>query len=103
MNRGKVYAAWKTQSLPEASHERMLDNGCQMDVRARELPGGDVELLVCVYTAQGQCVAERSSRLPGSEWCLEHALRRGVDQAQRIAGGESGRLHCIDPAQDETL
>ncbi|OBZ20180.1 hypothetical protein BS643_22665 [Pseudomonas protegens] len=103
MKRGNVYTAWKAQALPEVSHERILDNGCGVDVRARETPAGDVDLLICVYTAQGQCVAERLTHLPGAEWCLEHALRRGVDQALRIAGGESGRLRNLDPTRDEEL
>ena len=56
----------------------------------------DIEVLLCVYTATGQCVVERIKQLPGAEWTVNDALKRGIDQAERIAGGESGRLPCAD-------
>ena len=46
--------------------------------------------------ATGECAYEPISKLPGIEWAVEDALKRGIDQAERIAGGESGRLTCAD-------
>jgi hypothetical protein len=37
--------------------------------------------------------------LSQDEWTVEDALERGRDQAERIAGGESGRLPCADAGQ----
>ncbi|QXH64849.1 hypothetical protein [Pseudomonas asgharzadehiana] len=94
--RGNAYNAWIEKQLKEECFTQEVENGCHIEVRARERTDADIEVLVCVYTATGQCVAERSQQLPGAEWTVRDALKRGIDQAERIAGGESGRLPCAD-------
>ena len=94
--RGKTYEAWAAKALDEECFTQEVENGCHIEVRAREREDGDIEVLLCVYTATGQCVVERTKQLPGAEWTVRDALKRGIDQAERIAGGESGRLPCAD-------
>lgn len=94
--RGNTYKAWGQKALEEECFTQEVENGCHIEVRAREREDADIEVLVSVYTATGQCVVERTSQLPGAEWTVHDALKRGIDQAERIAGGESGRLPCAD-------
>lgn len=97
--RGPVYNAWIQQSITELCHNEAADNGCHLDVRVRERSNGVLELLVCVYTHDLQPVWERVEALPATQWTLDDALQRGRDQAERIAGGEAGRLSCADSGQ----
>ncbi|WP_300633409.1 hypothetical protein [Pseudomonas sp.] len=94
--RGKTYEAWAAKALDEECFTQEVENGCHIEVRAREREDADIEVLVCVYTATGQCVVERTHQLPGAQWTVQDALKRGIDQAERVAGGESGRLPCAD-------
>ncbi|AGE25884.1 MULTISPECIES: hypothetical protein [Pseudomonas] len=94
--RGTTYKAWAEKALEEECFTQEVENGCHIEVRARERKDDDIEVLVCVYTATGDCVGERVSQLPGAQWTVHDALKRGIDQAERIAGGESGRLPCAD-------
>ncbi|HEX8588183.1 hypothetical protein [Pseudomonas sp.] len=96
--RGNVYNNWAQQALPDECYSEAAENGCQLEVRSRE-NGDVVEVLVCVYAADGERVVERMESLPVAEWTVEDALQRGRDQAERIAGGESGRLPCADSGQ----
>lgn len=96
--RGTVYNSWTPSAASDECYSEAAENGCQLEVRARQ--NGDViEVLVCVYAADGEKVHEHIDRLPGAQWTLEHGLERGRDQAERIAGGESGRLPCADSGQ----
>lgn len=94
--RGDIYKAWATQARAEQCFTQKVENGCHIEVRARERADADIEVLVSVYTATGHCVVERTQRLPGAEWTVRDALKRSIDQAERVAGGESGRLPCAD-------
>lgn len=94
--RGETYKTWAAQDRAETCFTQEVENGCHIDVRAREAQTGDIEVFISVYTATGEAVQERIKRLPGSEWAIDDALKRGIDQAERIAGGESGRLPCAD-------
>ena len=86
-NRGDVYQSWAQLTLQDESYSEAAENGCQLEVRARA--NGDlVEVLVCVYAADGERVVEHLFRLPGSDWTVEQGLERGRDQAERIAVGE---------------
>lgn len=97
--RSDIYNKWTSSGQPDQGHVESLDNGCQMEVRVREIPGDCIALLVCVYDHDGHTVVERVEKLPTSEWTLADALKRGRDQAERIAGGEAGRLRCADSGQ----
>jgi hypothetical protein len=94
--RGKIYEDWAATEADEEVHGEGLENGCFIDVRARETPLGSVQVLVCVYASDGSAVYEHVSTLETKEWTIHDALQRGVDQAERIAGGEAGRLPCAD-------
>jgi hypothetical protein len=94
--RGETYNKWKATEKAEKCHTEEVENGCHIEVRAREADDGDVEMFISVYTSTGECAYERIRKLPGVEWEVEDALKRGIDQAERIAGGESGRLSCAD-------
>ncbi|MFP3678558.1 MULTISPECIES: hypothetical protein [Pseudomonas] len=94
--RGETFKHWVEQGRTDECYTQKVENGCHVEVRAREQPDGDIEIFVSVYTATGQAVAERVKTLPGNEWNVEDALKRGIDQAERIAGGEAGRLPCAD-------
>lgn len=94
--RGNTYKTWAEKALEEECFTQEVENGCHIEVRAREREDADIEVLVSVYTATGQCVVERTQQLPGAQWSVHDALKRGIDQAERIAGGESGRLPCAD-------
>jgi predicted exporter len=100
-NRGDAYNNWTRSQTAEECYSEAAENGCQIEVRAREGASG-VEVLVCVYAADGERVVERMETLSQDEWTVEDALQRGRDQAERIAGGESGRLPCADTGQRQT-
>ena len=85
----------------EETFERTLENGCKAHVCARESENGDIDLLVCVYSEGGETVMKRTTTLPGSQWTVHDALKRGIDRAERVAGGESGRLPCADRADSD--
>ncbi|OQR36603.1 hypothetical protein BWR59_02700 [Pseudomonas sp. Bc-h] len=95
-NYGDTYKKWAAQGGQDECYTQVVENGCHVEVRARENKQGDIEMLVSVYGTDGNPVIERLQRLPGAEWTVQDALKRGVDQAERIAGGESGRLPCAD-------
>jgi hypothetical protein len=99
-NRGNVYENWSRVQAADESYNEAAENGCQLEVRARE-QGDIIDVLVCVYAADGERVMERIEHLPLAEWTVEDALQRGRDQAERIAGGEGGRLSCADSGQLE--
>ncbi|MDB6052021.1 MAG: hypothetical protein JWR17_4767 [Pseudomonas sp.] len=94
--RGKVFNDWMAAAAPEETYSQSLENGCCIDVRAREVPSGDIQLLVCVYAKDGTACYEHVSALDGNQWTVQDALSKGEDQAERIAGGEGGRLPCAD-------
>ena len=94
--RGDTYKRWAQTTAVDESYNQVVENGCHIEVRSREMTSGDVEVLVCVYGTDGQLVTERIKIFPGNEWTVQDALKRGIDQAERIAGGESGRLPCAD-------
>lgn len=95
IKRGGVYNAWTQLTTSDESYSEAAANGCQLEIRARE-SADIIELLVCVYAGNGDPVFERVEKLPGREWTVADALIRGRDRAERIAGGESGRLPCAD-------
>jgi hypothetical protein len=94
--RGKVFDNWTATQTAEEAYAETLENGCFIDVRVREIPPTAVHLLVSVYAADGTAVYEHVSTLQVREWNVQDALQRGIDQAERIAGGEGGRLRCAD-------
>lgn len=100
--RGSVFEKWAATSGKEEVYAQSLENGCYIDVRVREAASGDLELLVCVYASDGTACYEHVSVLEADEWTVEYALDKGVDQAERIAGGEGGRLSCADPGAPTT-
>ncbi|MED7666242.1 hypothetical protein GXB78_03330 [Pseudomonas moraviensis subsp. stanleyae] len=94
--RGETYKKWKAMEKADICQMKEAENGCHIEVCARENDDRDVEVFISVYTATGECAYERIRKWPGAEWEVEDALKRGIDQAERIAGGESGRLTCAD-------
>ncbi|KPA91439.1 hypothetical protein PF66_02322 [Pseudomonas asplenii] len=99
--RGPVYNAWVQQPMTEVCHNEAVENGCYLDIRVRARSNEVLELLVCVYSNDLQPVWERVETLSATEWTLADALQRGRDQAERIAGGEAGRLSCADSGQPD--
>ncbi len=96
--RGDVYNEWTQLPASDENYTEAAENGCQLEVRARA--NGDwVEVLVCVYAADGESVVEHMERLPGSEWTVEQGLERGRDHAERIAAGESADLRYADSVE----
>jgi hypothetical protein len=87
-DRGDVYQQWVQLTADDESYSEAAENGCQLEVRARAHEKA-VEVLVCVYAADGERVVEALERLPASDWTVEQGLVRGRDQAERIAGGEN--------------
>ncbi|MEE4632882.1 hypothetical protein V2K98_05005 [Pseudomonas alliivorans] len=100
-NKNKTSPAKSESLVTEKSYDRHLENGCTANVCARQLPEGTIELVVCVMGEDGHTVARRTTKLPGAEWTVPDAMKRGIDQAERIAGGESGRLRVADRADRE--
>jgi len=94
--RGDTYKKWTAHEAKDECYTQVVENGCHVEVRARETKQGDIEMFLSVYGTDGIPVIERIQTLPGAEWTVQDALKRGVDQAERIAGGESGRLPCAD-------
>lgn len=86
-NCGDIYQGWVQLTLIDESYSEAAENGCQLEVRARA-NGDFVEVLVCVYAADGERVVEYVFRLPAPEWTVEQGLERGRDQAERVAAGE---------------
>ncbi|QXG26569.1 hypothetical protein KTT56_06910 [Pseudomonas viridiflava] len=100
-NKSSASSAQSDNPGTKKRYERKFENGCKANVCAHELPDGDIELVVDVCDRNGRSVAKRTTRLPGAEWTVPDAMKRGRDQAERIAGGESGRLPCADRADRE--
>ena len=98
--RGDVYNSWTQLSVADERYTEAAENGCQLEVRARA-NGSAVEVLVCVYAADGERVVEHMERLPESEWSVEQGLERGRDHAERIAGGESVGFPVAESGQPE--
>lgn len=96
--RGDVYNEWTQLPASDENYTEAAENGCQLEVRARA-NGDGVEVLVCVYAADGERVVEHMERLPGSEWTVEQGLERGRDHAERIAAGESAGLPYADSVE----
>ncbi|MGE6386759.1 hypothetical protein ACQKEN_13985 [Pseudomonas sp. NPDC078416] len=96
--RGDVYNEWTQLPASDENYTEAAENGCQLEVRARA-NGDGVEVLVCVYAADGERVVEHMERLPGSEWTVEQGLERGRDHAERIAAGESADLPYADSVE----
>ncbi|WKW31252.1 hypothetical protein KIH13_21430 [Pseudomonas viridiflava] len=94
-NKSSTSPAQSDSPVIEKSYERDLENGCKANVCAHELPDGDIELVVSVCDKEGRSVAKRTTRLPGAEWTVPDAMKRGRDQAERIAGGS--RAGCPVP------
>lgn len=94
--RGAAFKKWTERGAADECYTQVVENGCHVEVRAREAESDDIEILVAVYAADGQPVVERIQTVPGREWTVEDALKKGIDQAERVAGGESGRLPCAD-------
>jgi hypothetical protein len=94
--RGETYQVWAREKKADECYTQVVENLCHIEVRAREATTGDIEVFLSVYCADGRPVVERIKTLPGKEWTVQDALKRGIDQAERIAGGESGRLPCAD-------
>lgn len=89
--RGTVYAEWGNPTGNEESFTADYENGCHIDIRARQLLPGEVVLLICVYAADGKMISEDTTLLVGEAWNPGDALKWGTDKAERIAGGAAGR------------
>lgn len=99
-DRGDVYNQWTQLPVSDENYTEAAENGCQLEVRARA-SGDVVEVMVCVYAADGERVVEHLERLAGREWSVERGLERGRDHAERIAAGESPSLVFADSGQRE--
>jgi hypothetical protein len=87
-----ILSDWEATRAEEMVHDQTLENGCRIDVRVRQAASGQVQQLVGVYASDGSVVHLRATDMDAAQWKLEDALSLGIDQAQRLAGGESGRL-----------
>lgn len=87
-----ILSDWEATRAEEMVHDQTLENGCRIDVRVRYAASGKVQQLVGVYASDGSVVHLRAADMDQAQWKLEDALNLGIDQAQRLAGGENGRL-----------
>lgn len=92
--RGDFYNEWTQSPASDENYTEAAENGCQLEVRARA-NGDTLDVLVCVYAADGERVVEHLESLPASGWTVEQGLVRGRDQAERIAAGDSDGLPLI--------
>jgi hypothetical protein len=89
--RGNIFTEWGNPSNSEETFMADYENGCHIDIRARQQEPGKVALLVCVYGSDGKMISEETRLLEGEAWTPGDALKWGTDKAERIAGGASGR------------
>ncbi|WP_287815758.1 hypothetical protein [Pseudomonas sp.] len=82
--RGSCFTAWEDHRLYAVVHAETLDDGTEIDVRARIARSGATEMFLSVYEGDGRMLAEESyADLPGAS--VGKALAMGAQRAREIA------------------
>lgn len=86
---GEVFESWASANAPEQHAEKILANGCHIDVRARQSPSGKIEVFFGTYKPDGKLIKE-SIKVRESIASLKDGVEFGIDEATRYAGGGGG-------------
>ena len=86
---GEVFESWASAAAPEQHAEKILDNGCHIDVRARKLADGKIAVFFGTYKPDGRLIKE-SIKVREGITSLKDGVEFGVDEAKRHAGGGGG-------------
>lgn len=86
LTRSKVYFEWATSTQGHFGHEEKLDNGAQIDVRARVSTGGDTELFVGAYGKEGRMMMEEFHPVMDG-MSVQQAIDWGTARAISLASG----------------
>lgn len=87
LQRTKTYFDWAAVKANIKSNELKLENGTQVDVRARTLDDGTNQLFVGVYTGKGEPIVEDyTDNVVGMT--IDQALDWGLDRGRSIGNGQ---------------
>jgi hypothetical protein len=82
--RSKVYFEWAQTKQDHLGHQETLENGTQLDIRARVAATGDTQLFVGAYGADGRTLMEEFH--PDMESMTAHqAISWGTARAKSMA------------------
>lgn len=87
LQRTKTYFEWAAVTVNFYSKDLTLQNGTRVDVRARTLDNGTIQLFVGVYTSKGQPIVEDyTDNVQGMT--VEQALDWGLDRGSSVGNGQ---------------
>ena len=87
LQRTKIYFDWAAVRTNFYSKELKLQNGTQVDVRARTLEDGTTQLFVGVYTGEGEPIVENYTD-DVLNMTVEQALNWGLDRGRSVGNGQ---------------
>lgn len=84
LTRSKVYFDWAQSSQDHFGHKDTLDNGTQLDIRARVAAHGDTQLFVGAYGADGRMLMEEYHPAMDN-MTAQQAISWGTERAKSMA------------------
>jgi len=87
IQRTKAYFDWAAVRTNFQSKELTLLNGTYVDVRARTLDDGTIQLFVGVYTGKGEPIVEDYTDKV-HDMTIEQAFDWGLDRGRSVGNGQ---------------
>src|SRR3990167_150619 len=84
LTRSKVYFDWAQSRQDHFGHDETLDNGAQLDIRARVAAHGDTQLFVGAYGADGRMLMEEYHPVMDN-MTAQQAISWGTERAKSMA------------------
>lgn len=89
LTRSNVYFEWAKSNGGHFGHDEKLENGTQIDIRARVSPHGDTQLFVGAYGIEGRMLMEEHHPImDGMD--VQQAIDWGTARAKSLASGSKG-------------
>ncbi|ANF87120.1 hypothetical protein A7J50_3747 [Pseudomonas antarctica] len=85
--RTKAYFEWAAAHLPYSSKEETLPNGVFVEACGRQLTGGQVQLFIGIYTADGELVLEDYTENV-QEMTVAEAIDWGFDRGRSVGNSQ---------------
>lgn len=89
LTRSAVYFEWASSNQGHVGHDETLENGTQIDIRARVSPAGDTQLFVGAYGVEGRMLMEEHHPIM-ERMNVQQALSWGAARARSLASGSAG-------------
>lgn len=89
--RGSCFRNWSKSPLRASVHEEVLDNGTQVETRARLSTTGGTQLFIGIYKDKGACICEELY-MTLAEHNITRAVTVGKQRARAIAAGRTPPL-----------